>query len=108
MKYKVIIQPEAEEDLVNAFSWYEDKRSGLGYDFLLHIEAGLNFIEKSPEIHSVGHKGTRMHLVKRFPYKSLYLLENETVRVLAVFHGKRDPDRIKKRINGVMDRFSAE
>jgi len=41
MKYKLIIRPEAEVDLSEAFSWYEEKRKGLGHDFLLQIEAGL-------------------------------------------------------------------
>ncbi|MFV1950438.1 MAG: hypothetical protein ACC630_00565 [Nitrospinota bacterium] len=31
------IRPEAEDDLEKAFSWYEDKRKGLGYDFLLRV-----------------------------------------------------------------------
>ena len=35
MKHTVIVRPEAENDLKEAFSWYEDKRKGLGYDFLL-------------------------------------------------------------------------
>jgi len=35
MKYKVIVRPEAENDSKEAFSWHEDKRIGLGYDFLL-------------------------------------------------------------------------
>lgn len=51
MKYNLIIRPEAEEDLVGAFSWYEDKRQGLGYDFLLQVEAGLKYIERLPEAH---------------------------------------------------------
>ena len=38
MKYSVIVRPEAEHDLKEAFSWYEDNRTGLGYDFLLQIE----------------------------------------------------------------------
>jgi plasmid stabilization system protein ParE len=29
MKYKVIIRPEAENDLKEIFLWYEDKRKGL-------------------------------------------------------------------------------
>ncbi len=41
MKYKAIIMPEAENDLNETFSWYEDKRVGLGYDFLLQVDAGL-------------------------------------------------------------------
>jgi len=44
MKYSVIVRPEAEDDLKEAFSWYEDKRVGLGHDFLLQVNAGLNFI----------------------------------------------------------------
>ncbi len=27
MKYRVIVRPEAEDDLKEAYSWYEDKRA---------------------------------------------------------------------------------
>jgi len=32
MKYRIIIRPETEVDLREAFQWYEYKRNGLGYD----------------------------------------------------------------------------
>lgn len=98
MKYKTIVRPEAENDLKEAFSWYEDKRRGLGYDFLLQVEAGLRFIERNPGICPPEYKGTRKHLIKRFPYKIIYLFEKQTIIVLAVIHGKRSPNLIKKRI----------
>jgi toxin ParE1/3/4 len=101
MEYRIIIKPEAEVDLADAFSWYEDKRQGLGYDFLLQVEAGLKFVERSPEIHSVGYKGTRNHFIKRFPYKIIYIVKYKTVIVLAVLHGKRSPELMKKRINAI-------
>lgn len=50
MKYKVVIRPEAENDLMKAFSWYEDKRNGLGYDILLQVDAGIRFIERGEKI----------------------------------------------------------
>lgn len=101
MKYKVIVRPEAEDDLKEAFSWYEDKRAGLGYDFLLHVDAGINFINRNPEIHPIEYKGTRKHLIKRFPYKIIYLVEKEKIIILAVIHGKRSPDLLKKRIGSI-------
>lgn len=101
MKYKLIIRPEAENDLKEAFSWYEDKRKGLGHDFLLQVEAGLRFIERNPEIPPMEYKGTRKHLIKRFPYKIIYLVEKERIIVLAVTHGKRSPKLIKKRVNNI-------
>jgi hypothetical protein len=74
MKHKALIRPEAEKDLKEAFLWYENKRIGLGYDFLLQVDASLGFIERNPEIHQTGYKKTRKHLIKRFPYKIIYLV----------------------------------
>ncbi|GBD98613.1 plasmid stabilization system protein [bacterium BMS3Abin07] len=93
MKYKVIVRPEAEDDLKEAFSWYEDKRKGLGYDFL--------FVNRNPEIHPMEYKGTRKHVIKRFPYKIIYLVEEEKIIILAVIHGKRKLDLTKKRIDRI-------
>ena len=101
MKYRTIVRPEAENDLKEAFSWYGDKRQGLGYDFLLQVDAGLRFIERNPEICPPEYKETRKHLIKRFPYKIIYLVEKERIIVLAVIHGKRSPNLIKKRIDGI-------
>ena len=92
--------PEAENDLKETFSWYEDKRVGLGHDFLLQVDAGLRFIERNPEISPPKYLKARKYLIKRFPYKIIYLVEKERLVVLAVIHGKRSPKLIKKRING--------
>ena len=101
MKYRVIVRPEAEDDLKEAFLWYEDKRHGLGYDFLLQVDEGIRFIERNPETSPPEHKGTRKHLIKRFPYKIIYVIEKEEIIILAIIHGKRRPDLIKKRIGSI-------
>ncbi|MCL0096151.1 type II toxin-antitoxin system RelE/ParE family toxin [Thermodesulfovibrionales bacterium] len=96
MKYRVIIRPEAENDLKEAFSWHEDKRQGLGYNFLLQVDAGPRFIERNPKICPVEYKRTRKFLIKRFPYKIIYLVEEDRITVLAVIHVKRSPILTKK------------
>jgi plasmid stabilization system protein ParE len=101
MKYKVVIGPEAENDLKKAFSWYEDKRNGLGYDFLLQVDAGIRFIERNPEIYPTGYRGTRKHLIKRFPYKIIYLVEEQRIIILGVLHGKRSPRVVEKRSRNI-------
>ena len=101
MKYKVIVRPEAEDDLKEAFSWYEDNRTGLGHDFLLQVDAGINFIKRNPDVHPIEYKGTKKHLIKRFPYKIIYLVEEEKIVILAVTHGKRNPVLIRKRVDSI-------
>lgn len=101
MNYRIIVRPEAENDLKEAFFWYEDKRHGLGHDFLLQVEAELKFIERNPESCPPEYKETRKHLIKRFPYKIIYLIEKEKIIVLAVIHGKRNPNFLRKRIDSI-------
>ncbi len=100
MTYPVMILPEAEEDLKGAFSWYEANRKGLGYDFLLQVDAGINIITRNPDIHPIDYRKTRKHLIRRFPYKIIYLVEAGKIIILAVIHGKRNPDVIIERIEG--------
>jgi len=101
VKYSVIVRPEAEDDLREVFSWYEDSRIGLGYDFLLQVDAGINFIKRNPEIHPIEYKGTRKHILKRFPYKIIYFVEEEKIIVLAVLHGRRNPALLKNRVDSI-------
>ena len=42
---------QAEADLKNAFAWYEEKRKGLGYEFLNCVEAALQNIIAMPEMY---------------------------------------------------------
>ncbi len=77
------------------------KGYGLGYDFLLQIDAGLGFIERNPEVYPPDYKETRKHVINRFPYKIIYLFEKQRIIVLAVIHGKRNPESIKKRIDDI-------
>jgi toxin ParE1/3/4 len=41
MAFNLIVRPEAEQDLSEAFRWYEERRKGLGHDFLLQVYAGF-------------------------------------------------------------------
>lgn len=97
MRYEIIINPEAERDLTAAFIWYEDKRRGLGFDFLLQVDAGIRFIGRNPDIHPASYMETRKHFIKRFPYKIIYIVEKQRIVILGIFHGRRNPDSIKKR-----------
>ena len=100
MTYRVVIQPEAEADLDEAYRWYENQRSGLGGEFIECVEAVFERICETPELHAVVHKAVRQALVKRFPYVVCYVFEGDRVDVVAVFHGHRDPTAWKSHVDG--------
>ncbi len=98
MKYGLIIRPEARADLLDAFHWYQDRRDGLGYDFKLCVDEVFTKIQRNPLIHKVIRDGIRRSVTRRFPYGVFYIVENETIIVLAVLHARQDPVKWQKRI----------
>ena len=48
MSYTLIIRPEAETDLAGQFYWYEQRKKGLGYEFLAEMRSSFRQIEEAP------------------------------------------------------------
>jgi len=48
MKYRVEFRKEANKDILDAISWYEERRKGLGYELFIAIENVKRFIEINP------------------------------------------------------------
>jgi len=91
MRRRIVIRPEAEGDLEEAYRWYEEQVPGLGSDFLLCFEEGLAKIERLPQGYPAVRKDIRRLLIRRFPYGIFYLLVEDSIIVLGVFHARRDP-----------------
>jgi plasmid stabilization system protein ParE len=87
----MIIRPEAEADLANAWDWYERQRAGLGAEFFLCVEEVLERIGRTPEMYMVVHHDVRRALTRRFPYAVYYCIAGNDVVVLGILHTRRDP-----------------
>lgn len=91
MKYDLIVRPEAETELADAFNWYEQQIAGLGNRFLLSIDAAINSIRRDPLRYPIIYKNARRALTRRFPYQIFFTVDNSQIVVIAVFHGMRNP-----------------
>jgi hypothetical protein len=71
MAADLILAPEAEQDIAEAYAWYEARRVGLGEDFLTSVDACLQAIRRTPEACAAVHEGYRRGLLRRFPYSEI-------------------------------------
>ena len=94
---KLLIQPEAEAEISEAFRWYEDKTQGLGSEFMRALDASLSAIQRNPSAYPPVYKQMRRVLLRRFPYSVIYLLNDNRIVVLACFHASRDPKQWQDR-----------
>lgn len=93
---RIVLKPEAELDIAEAYRWYEERDKGLGTEFIRAVETCIFQIQRHPEMYPVVHNDMRQAVTRRFPYSILYSVD-ETVYVLAVFHAARDPQNWKDR-----------
>ena len=98
MSLELIIRPEAETEMIDAFDWYEKRAKGLGSEFLLAIDAAFQGILRHPRQYPVIYKTVRRALSRRFPHGVFFIPEEDRVVVIAVFHTNRNPKHWQKRI----------
>lgn len=98
MTVDLLLLPEAQHDLVEAYNWYEDRRAGLGEEFLSCIEARIEAICRTPELYPKVYEDFRRALVRRFPYEIFYEYSAGRVIVYSIFHASRNPDKWRSRL----------
>ena len=98
MRHELILRPEAEAELTEAFEWYEARFPGLGLEFIRSVDSLLNSISRNPLSYPIVYKTIRRALTRKFPYEIFFAAETEIIVILAVFHAKRNPRRWRERI----------
>lgn len=96
MSYSLRLQAIAEKEMHQAYTWYEDQRTGIGDDFLLCTEAVFEAICDNPLHFPIVQKQIQRAVIRRFPYAVFFIVGDEYISVLAVLHCKRRPHRFYK------------
>ncbi|MEH2311533.1 MAG: type II toxin-antitoxin system RelE/ParE family toxin [Nostoc sp.] len=97
MSYQLIISPEAELDIQDAFEWYEQRDSGVGSEFVRAVDSCLALIRRNPSAYPVVYRQARRLLIRRFPYGVIYVTEENVITVIACYHVKRNPKQWQSR-----------
>jgi plasmid stabilization system protein ParE len=97
MTPRLLLRSEAREDIREAFAWYEERSTGLGFGFLRSLRAALAPIARSPQQFPVVLDDIRRARLRRFPYSVFYVALPELTSVIAVMHDRRDPRRWHER-----------
>ena len=93
-KHKVTFTSRANNDVLNAFEYYESSQKDLGNYFLDSLENSTTSIDNNPEIYKFIHKSFQQAKVKRFPYVIIFERKDKEIILLSVFNTYQNP--IKK------------
>ena len=97
MSLPLDFHPAVRDEIDEAHDWYEQRKLGLGADFLDEVQRVLGEITANPARYGFAQDDIREGLLNRFPYAIYYRVLADRIRVLAVFHTARDPSRWQSR-----------
>lgn len=102
MNWRVVLRPEALNDIEAAADWYETRCQGLGDEFIKEVLSVLDQLAENPLIYCRRHprKNIRWRYPERFPYRIIYEVQEaeHTVVVAAVLHAAQHDGLWRKRI----------
>ena len=91
--YRILIDPEAFQDIQDATDWYNEQLKGLGSRFQKQVKAQINSLKKNAKIYAIRYDDVRCMLIKKFPFLVHITLDERqrVVKIFAILHTSRNP-----------------
>ena len=99
MSLPLIVEPEAEAEILEAAVWYDERNETLRTNFLRAVERTLERIQQNPLQYQIIFGQVRRAMLGRFPYGLMYVVSEKEIIVAACSHCRRDPKRWQDRTN---------
>jgi plasmid stabilization system protein ParE len=90
-KPAVRLHPLAEEEVLAAFRWYEERNALVARILAIEVEAAMDLIRESPGRWPRISGRYRRFVLGRFPFSVVYMLRGGCVEVIALAHHRRRP-----------------
>jgi toxin ParE1/3/4 len=88
---ELILGPEAEAEVAEARDWYDQRRAGLGAEFVHAVDATAAAIRQNPFQYQPIWGHFRRAGLRRFPYSLIDIASDREIAVVSCFHGRRNP-----------------
>lgn len=91
MTPRLLFEPEAEAEFLEARRWYAERSSVIAEAFRTAVAQTLEVVESAPHSFPIAVLDIQKALVRRFPYVVYYVSLPQVTTVIAVIHARRDP-----------------
>lgn len=85
------VRPEAQNELLAAQAWYEERSPGLGLEFARAADSAIERVLRMPFAFPRIEAEFRHVILRKFPYSVIYHPSDSELVVVSFFHHKREP-----------------
>lgn len=94
--FKLVFSWFAKEQLDEAMDYYSKKQEGLGDKLWQEVMDKSDLIEQNPYLFQKSELGTRIAVLKKFPFRIFYRIKDLIIEVVAILHQSRDTKYLEK------------
>jgi hypothetical protein len=99
---QIIVTASAQNDLEQAYWFYEVQQSGLGEYFLSSLQSDIDALRLYAGVHAKPFRWPlHRSLSKNFPFAVFYTCQEQTARVVAVLDCRSSPRSIHQRLKNM-------
>jgi plasmid stabilization system protein ParE len=102
MSFRVVYDSEATFEFREAVAWYETRSEELGVRFILEVDRVVAAISEQPfRFSKAGRNARKAKVPDPWPYSVYYVINREhlEIKVLAIWHGSRNPAALRRRLS---------
>ena len=88
----VIICLDAEIEYTESLIWYSARSESAATAFDAEFNQAISEIESDPQRYPFCDERHQFYLMCRFPFRIIYRVTDDTILVVAVAHGSREPN----------------
>lgn len=98
MTLRVVFRRAAKAEFEEAVAWYGEKSVGLADEFMSEIDYAVAGAAATPQRYPVVFGDVRRAVARHFPFAIYFRVRSNALVVLAVFHGRRNPEIWQRRV----------
>src|SRR5438309_2152346 len=100
MSFRIVHEDEAKAEFREAIATYEEQSEGRGIRFVRKVDEVMATVAAQPFRFAKAGRLTRRARVLGWPYSIFFSIneEHREVKVVAVWHGKRNPAELRQRL----------
>ena len=98
MTLRIVFRRAAKSEFEDAAVRYDKQRRGLGEEFTIEIEEAVARAAAAPKRYPIAFGDIRRTVARRFPFSVYFRVRLDSMVVLAIFHGRRNPAIWQRRV----------
>jgi plasmid stabilization system protein ParE len=98
MTLRIVFRRAAKNEFEDAAVRYDEQRPGLGEEFSIEIEQAVARAAAAPQLYPIVFGDVGRTVARRFPFSVYFRVRLDSLVVIAVFHGRRNPAIWQRRV----------